>query len=605
MPLETASYVAGLVSTNPTPTDPKSFGDDHLRLIKATLQNSFAGFPGMVIVTGSEAQGATVSDYTVTVSPTPSAYTASMLVAFKATHANAGAATVQINALGTKPLLAVDGTALKLGDIENGGVVVAFYDGTSFYLVSGNDRADRNGDTYSGTHDFTGATPKVPTQAVGDNSTKAASTAYVDSTFAPLASPVLTGDPKAPTPTAGDNDTSIATTAFAMNMQSPAFVGAPTAPTAAPGTNTTQLATTAFVVQQAFSAALPAQTGHSGQFLKTDGTTASWVVVPPPSVIRSARTSNTILAATDVTTLIDITSGTFTQTFTAAATLGNGWYCWIRNSGTGDITLDPNGSETIDGVASFIMYPGEARIVICDGASFYSQVINPFYRVFTASGTFITPPGYDQIGGLLWGGGGSGAKGSNLTGGGGGACVPFALTAAALGASQSITIAASATGPSSTNTNGVQGNNSSIGTLVTAYGGGPGDYAGGAHGGGGGGALGAGAITNGGAPRVSGADNTGFGGADGGTSAAGFRSIYGGGGGGSGATIGGGSLYGGGGGGGGNTGGASTFGGAGGTGSSASSGGDGTAPGGGGGGTNTGTKAGDGARGELRIWGIV
>jgi hypothetical protein len=32
--------------------------------------------------------------------------------------------------------------------------------------------------------------------------------------YAPLASPIFTGDPKAPTPTAGDNDTSIATTAF-------------------------------------------------------------------------------------------------------------------------------------------------------------------------------------------------------------------------------------------------------------------------------------------------------------------------------------------------------------------------------------------------------
>lgn len=35
-----------------------------------------------------------------------------------------------------------------------------------------------------------------------------------DTSRAPLASPVFTGDPKAPTPTAGDNDTSIATTAF-------------------------------------------------------------------------------------------------------------------------------------------------------------------------------------------------------------------------------------------------------------------------------------------------------------------------------------------------------------------------------------------------------
>jgi hypothetical protein len=606
MALETATYVAGLVATNPGAADPKSQGDDHLRMLKSVLQNSFAGFPGMVIVTGTEAQGATASDYTVTVAPAPAAYTASMLVVFKTTHQNTGAATVQVNGLGPKPLLAVDGTALKSGDIESGGFVAAFYDGASFYLVSGNDRADRNGDTYSGTHDFTNAAPKVPTKAVGDNSTNAASTAYVDSTFAPLASPVLTGNPTAPTPAAGDNDTSIATTAFAMNMQSPAFVGAPTAPTATPGTNTAQIATTAFVVQQAFSAALPAQGGNAGKFLKTDGTTASWVLVPPPSVIRSARTSNTILGVADSTTLVDITSGTFTQTFTAAATLGNGWYCYLRNSGSGDITLDPNASELIDGLTSYIMYPGECRMVVCDGSAFYSVIVHPFYRVFTASATFTTPPGYLSFAGLLWGGGGSGAKGSNLTGGGGGASVPFTLTSAAIGASQSITIAASATGPSTVSTNGVQGNNSSIGSLLTSYGGGGGDYVGGSNAGGGGGALGAGSIGLGGAPRAgSSLDNSGYGGGQGGGASAGFGSIYGGGGGGSGANVGGKSIYGGGGGGGSGAGGASVFGGSGGAGSSASAGTDGAAPGGGGGGTNTGTKAGDGARGELRIWGVI
>jgi hypothetical protein len=43
-------------------------------------------------------------------------------------------------------------------------------------------------------------------------------------TYAPLASPALTGNPTAPTPSAGDNDTSIATTAFAA----PRPVGTPT-----------------------------------------------------------------------------------------------------------------------------------------------------------------------------------------------------------------------------------------------------------------------------------------------------------------------------------------------------------------------------------------
>lgn len=41
MSLETATYISGLSATNPTSTDPKAQGDDHLRLLKSTLQATF------------------------------------------------------------------------------------------------------------------------------------------------------------------------------------------------------------------------------------------------------------------------------------------------------------------------------------------------------------------------------------------------------------------------------------------------------------------------------------------------------------------------------------------------------------------------------------
>ena len=41
MALETGIYINSLVSTNPTGSDAKSAGDDHLRLIKSTLKNTF------------------------------------------------------------------------------------------------------------------------------------------------------------------------------------------------------------------------------------------------------------------------------------------------------------------------------------------------------------------------------------------------------------------------------------------------------------------------------------------------------------------------------------------------------------------------------------
>jgi len=63
------------------------------------------------------------------------------------------------------------------------------------------------------------STCTVTTQAAGNNSTRIASTAFVATSFAPLASPALTGNPTAPTPAATDNDTSIATTAFVNNFE--------------------------------------------------------------------------------------------------------------------------------------------------------------------------------------------------------------------------------------------------------------------------------------------------------------------------------------------------------------------------------------------------
>lgn len=364
-------------------------------------------------------------------------------------------------------------------------------------------------------------------------------------------------------------------------------------------------------------------TGDKGETGATGAAGAS------PTVARSTRTSNTILGVADQGKLIDITSGTFTQTFTAAATLGSGWFCYVRNSGTGDVTLDPNGSETIDGITTFVMYPGEARLIQCDGSNLYSVVMAAFSRTFLTTGTFTTPPGYTNFGGLLWGGGGGGGRSNALAvavgGGGGGACVPVNLTATSLGASTTITIGAGGTAVATpTVGDGGIGGTSSIGTLAYAYGGGGGGgNAADRVGGGGGGAYSAGAT--GGAGSGAGGKPTnwsatanalGFagaaanvtnqytadsewGGAGGGINAAGTprepgQSVYGGAGG-AGVTSANAT-------GAGNT---SRFGGAGGAGSSAGAASAGSVPAGGGGGNQTGSTSGAGGAGKCIIWGIA
>ncbi len=106
-----------------------------------------------------------------------------------------------------------------------------------------------------------------------------------------------------------------------------------------------------------------------------------------PIISRTARTSNTIIAATDRGKFFDVTSGTFTQTLTAAATLGDGFYCYYRNSGTGVVTIDPNASETINGVATLVLPPGTQIIIQCNGTAFFT----PVNSVAISGGTMTGP----------------------------------------------------------------------------------------------------------------------------------------------------------------------------------------------------------------------
>ena len=117
--------------------------------------------------------------------------------------------------------------------------------------------------------------------------------------------------------------------------------------------------------------------GTTGQVLSKASasdydTTWSTVSSSSPTLTIDAKTSAYTVVAADLGKIINCTSGTFTVSLTAAATLGAGFNCWIWNTSTTSthaITIDPDASETIDGRSTLVLRRGEGMQIICNGTN--------------------------------------------------------------------------------------------------------------------------------------------------------------------------------------------------------------------------------------------
>nr|WP_317246671.1 MULTISPECIES: phage tail protein [Pseudomonas] len=171
-------------------------------------------------------------------------------------------------------------------------------------------------------------TPTAPTQAAGNNTTRLATTAFVQSAIAALvASSPAALDTLNELAAALGNDPNFAATvtnalALKAPLASPALTGSPTAPTAPAGANNTQLANTAFVAA-ALSAAGPLFTG-------TDAVTDWDSLVAPGWYSKIMAAANPNSPGTEVAY----------------------WYCLVLSYNGGSITqvAFPYGTNTTYGV---------------------------------------------------------------------------------------------------------------------------------------------------------------------------------------------------------------------------------------------------------------
>lgn len=303
MGLETGvNYLGDLVSTNPTGTDPKGQGDDHIRNTKRAAKQSFPGWTKAIMVTGTD----TGSANTYVISPAPALVSldAGTLVVFSPANSNTDACTLEITGFPAKGLLSVAGSALGPNEIVPGQVVFARYDGTDFRLVTISKQ-------YADQLAFASALPAI-----------SALTIY-QSVF---------------------ND----------------------------GTG------------GLWKRALPESTaGNAGLVLKSTGTdgypetSSSWEFDAHQGA--SAQSANFTLAASARGT-VQLCSNTITVSLTAAATLGSKFYARLINVGTGLVTIDPNGSETITvagqtAKSTIALIPSEGVDLFCDGSNWIAVVV--------------------------------------------------------------------------------------------------------------------------------------------------------------------------------------------------------------------------------------
>ena len=150
--------------------------------------------------------------------------------------------------------------------------------------------------------------------------------------------------------------------------------------TTAPATDITRIKDGLDALKSQFSgASLPATNLVGGQialdttnkvYWRRDSANAKWMLhASANDALVAAKTAAYTAVLADFEKSL-VCTNTWSLSLTAAATLTDGWWCRVLNAGSGTITLDPNGAETIDGAATLALAAGGDCIVICDGSGF-------------------------------------------------------------------------------------------------------------------------------------------------------------------------------------------------------------------------------------------
>lgn len=91
------------------------------------------------------------------------------------------------------------------------------------------------------------------------------------------------------------------------------------------------------------------------------------------------KTTNYTVIATDRGgALVANSASALTFSLTAAATLGAGFTCAVRNINTGVLTVDPSGAELVAGLSTLILLQGQSAVLTCTGTEWRALLPDRF-----------------------------------------------------------------------------------------------------------------------------------------------------------------------------------------------------------------------------------
>jgi len=82
--------------------------------------------------------------------------------------------------------------------------------------------------------------------------------------------------------------------------------------------------------------------------------------------------SNYTALTTDRSSTYVWTGGAGMLTLSLASTLADNWFMFLRNSGTGALTVTGTSGDLINGSASIVLQPTDSCIIVCSGTQFYT-----------------------------------------------------------------------------------------------------------------------------------------------------------------------------------------------------------------------------------------